>query len=158
MHDLNIIFVHLRFLIGSKISFSVTSVVEFCGRESTGAWWILFYLTFKVNFLCQKSFESFFSLKNISLEEGFLFLKWCIIFDGPSEHLWKSNQKNIFILLIFLLKSTACWLTSAKLHHWGHTNKFHASYQILNQLETLNLWSICLNDWSRDKLGILQEF
>ena len=23
--------------------------------------------------------------------------------------------------LIFLLKSTPCWLTSAKLHHWGHT-------------------------------------
>ena len=27
----------------------------------------------------------------------------------------------ILILLIFLLKSTPFWLTSAKLHHWGHT-------------------------------------
>ena len=35
------------------------------------------------------------------------------------------NQiKKIFHLLIFLLKSTPCSLTSAKLHHWGHTNKF----------------------------------
>ena len=34
----------------------------------------------------------------------------------------KSNQKLIFILLIFLLKSTPCWLTYAQLHHWGHTN------------------------------------
>ena len=33
--------------------------------------------------------------------------------DDPCEHLCKSNQKNIFLLLIFLL-------TSAKLHHWGH--------------------------------------
>ena len=40
---------------------------------------------------------------------------WC-------EHLWKSNQKIIFILLICLLKSTSCWLTSPKPHHWGHTN------------------------------------
>ena len=40
----------------------------------------------------------------------------------PCEHLWKSNQKNIFILLNSLLKSTPCWLTSAQLHHWGHTN------------------------------------
>ena len=43
------------------------------------------------------------------------------LFDNPCEHLWKSNQKNIVILLIFLLKSTPCWLTSAKFHHWGHT-------------------------------------
>ena len=50
-----------------------------------------------------------------------MFLKWRLIFDGPCEHLWKSNQKNIFILLIFLLKSIPCWLTSTKLHHWGHT-------------------------------------
>ena len=35
----------------------------------------------------------------------FVFLKWCPIFDGPCEHMWKSNQKIIFILLIFLLKS-----------------------------------------------------
>ena len=56
-----------------------------------------------------------------SIFEPLCFLKWCPIFDGPCEHLWKSNQKNIIILLIFLLKSTPCWLTAAKLHHWGHT-------------------------------------
>ena len=95
-------------------------------------------LTVKGNFLyikIDRIFLIFFSLKNISLEEGFCycqflktsifeplcFLKWCPIFDGPCEHLWKSNQKIIFILLIFLLKSTPCWLKSAKLHHWGHT-------------------------------------
>jgi len=38
------------------------------------------------------------------------------IFDGPCEHLWKSNQTIIFILLIFLLESTPCWLTFANLH------------------------------------------
>ena len=54
--------------------------------------------------------------------ERLLFLKWCLIFDGPCEHLWKSNQNNILILLIFLLKSIPCWLTSVKLHHWGHTS------------------------------------
>ena len=36
--------------------------------------------------------------------EWLLFLKWRLIFDSPCEHLWKSNQKIIFILLI-LLKS-----------------------------------------------------
>ena len=80
-------------------------------------------------------FLIFFSLKNISLEEGFLLLSffenfnfWTTLFSkmepnfyGPCEHLWKSNQNNIFLLLIFLLKSTPCWLTSAKLYHWGHT-------------------------------------
>ena len=81
-------------------------------------------------------FLIFSSLKTISLEKVFCychflktsifeplcFLKWCPIFDGPCEHLWKSNQKIIFILQIFFLKSTPCWLTSAKLHQWGHTN------------------------------------
>jgi len=89
--------------------------------------------TFKVYFLYQKSFESFwisFSLKNISLEEGFLLLSflenfnfWTTLFLKMvpkfwwCEHLWKSNQKIIFILQIFLLKFTPCWLTSLKLHH-----------------------------------------
>ena len=75
----------------------------------------------------------FFLFKNISLEEVFLllsfvktlifetlcFLKWCPIFDGQCQH-----QKNILILLIFFIKSTLCWLTSPKLHHWGHTPKY----------------------------------
>ena len=65
---------------------------------------------------CKIHFFDNFKIKRL------LFLKWHLIFDGPCEHLWKSNQKNIFILLIFLLKSIPCWLTSAKLHHWGHTN------------------------------------
>ena len=59
----------------------------------------------------------------ISILKPLCFLKWYSSYDGPCEHLWKSNQKIILILLIFLLKSTPCWLTSAKLHHWGHTNK-----------------------------------
>ena len=33
-------------------------------------------------------------------------------------------KKNIFILLIFLLKWSPCWLTSTKLHHWGHTTTY----------------------------------
>ena len=59
----------------------------------------------------------FDNLKN----ERLLFLKWRLIFDGPCEHLLEPNQKIIFVLLIFLLKSIACWLTPAKLYHWGHT-------------------------------------
>jgi hypothetical protein len=58
-----------------------------------------------------------------------------IIFD-TEKWLWKSDlgtfwqpmwtsvkvkSKNIFLLLIFLQKWSPCWLTSAKLHHWGHT-------------------------------------
>ena len=35
----------------------------------------------------------------------------------PCEYLWKSNQKIISLLLICLLKSSPCWLTSTKLHH-----------------------------------------
>ena len=53
-----------------------------------------------------------------------MFLKWRLIFDGPCEHLGKSNQKNIIILLIFLLKWSPCWLTSTKLHHWGHATVY----------------------------------
>ena len=33
----------------------------------------------------------------------------------------KVESKNYFVLLIFLLKSTPCWLTSEKLHDWGHS-------------------------------------
>ena len=71
-------------------------------------------------------------MKNINLGPTFfdnfkieqlLSLKWRLIFDSPCEHLWKSIQKNIFILMIFLLKLNPCWLTSTKLHHWGHTNR-----------------------------------
>ena len=46
----------------------------------------------------------------------------------PFMHLWKPNQKNIFILLIFLLKSIPCWLTSAKPHHWGHTSIYNVPF------------------------------
>ena len=59
----------------------------------------------------------------------FFFRKNSDVFDigkwlwNSCEHLWKSNQKNIFVLLIFLLKWSPCWLMSAKLYHWGHTKK-----------------------------------
>ena len=98
-------------------------------------------LTFKVFFLHQKSFKSFWfffhwrisvlqkvycccHFLKTSIFEPICFLKWCPIFDSACEHLWKSNQK---ILLIFLLKPTSYWLTSAKLHHWGHTNPKYAN-------------------------------
>ena len=121
-------------------------------------------MTFKVNFLCQKSFESFWFffhwrisvLKKVfcychflktSIFEPLCFLKWCPIFDGLCEHLWKSNQKIIFILLIFLLKSTPCWLTSAKLHHWGHTNMYVSSYTIisLHCIVRIVVWTLLKN-------------
>ena len=93
---------------------------------------------FKVNFLCQKSFESFwmfffhywisvlkkdfcYFLQN-SIVKPLCFLKWFPVFDGLCEHLWKSNQ--IFFFTDFLLKSTSCWLMSAKLYHWDHTTVF----------------------------------
>ena len=54
-------------------------------------------------------------------------------FDDPCEHLCKSNQRINFLLLIFLLNSSPCWLTSAKLHHWGHT-KEHLTFKTLKFL------------------------
>ena len=90
---------------------------------------------FQSDFSMSKNVQIFLkkiSLKNINLGlyflfdnfkiERLLFLNWLLIFDGPCEHLWMSNQKIILILLTFLLKSTPCWLTSAKLYHWGHSN------------------------------------
>jgi hypothetical protein len=59
--------------------------------------------------------------------------------------LWTSvkvNQKIISILLIFLLKSTPSWLTSAKLHHWGHT-KLHEQLGIEIVSVACNLWQFC---------------
>ena len=95
-----------------------------CSHGSSKSAWIwlsksFFYVKNHSN-LRRRFFCYFHSLKT-SIFEPLCILKWCPIFDSPCEHLWKSNQKNISILLIFLLKSTPCWLTSAKLHHWGHT-------------------------------------
>ena len=78
-------------------------------------------LTFKVNFLCQKSFESFwifFSLKNISLEEGFLLLSffenfnfWTTLFSKMVPNFWRSvwtsvkvKSKNYFHFTDFFAK------------------------------------------------------
>ena len=76
------------------------------------------------------------SLIGIVENISFCFLKWCPIFDGLSEYLWKSNQKVVCILPIFLLKSTPCWLTLAKLYHWGHTKLFI----VANELNDLVFW------------------
>jgi len=78
-------------------------------------------LTFKVIFLCQKSFESFwffFSLKNISLEEGFLLLSffenfnfWTTLFSKMVPNFWRSvwtsvkvKSKNHFHFTDFFAK------------------------------------------------------
>ena len=44
-------------------------------------------------------------------------------FYDPCEHLWNSNQKSIS-LIDFFAKSL-CWLTSSKLHYWGHITIYH---------------------------------
>ena len=62
-----------------------------------------------------RKFRMIFDIENWLLKSDLA------LFDDPCEHLWKSNQKIFFFLLIFLLKSSPCWLMSAKLHHWGHT-------------------------------------
>ena len=37
-------------------------------------------------------------------------------------NIWESQIKKLSLFYwFFLLKSTPSWLTSAKLHHWGHT-------------------------------------
>jgi len=78
-------------------------------------------LIFKVNFLCQKSFEScwfFFLLKNISLEEGFLLLSffenfnfWTTLFSKMVPNFWRSvwtsvkvKSKNHFHFTDFFAK------------------------------------------------------
>ena len=89
--------------------------------------------TFKVDFLCQKSpefFWFFFSLMNISLGAGFMFLAFSKNFNfwttllskmGPNfgRSMWTSvkvKSKKYFSFTDFFAK------TSAKLHHWGHAN------------------------------------
>ena len=78
-------------------------------------------LTFKVIFLCQKSpelFWFFFSLKNISLEEGFLLLSfvenfnfWTTLFSKMVLNFWQSvwtsvkvKSKNDFYFTDFFAK------------------------------------------------------
>ena len=51
----------------------------------------------------------------------------------------ESQIKKLFFLLIFLLKSSPCWLTSAKLHHWGHTNVSGRLLIITRQIKQ-NFW------------------
>ena len=46
--------------------------------------------------------------------------------------------------MIFLLKSNPCWLTSSKLHHWGHANKgipeeFLNSRNIIDSLNPIKI-------------------
>ena len=36
---------------------------------------------------------------------------------------------------MFLLKSTSCWLTSTKLHHWGHTIIYESRYDSFIDLQ-----------------------
>ena len=80
-------------------------------------------------------FLNFFSLKNISLEEGLLlsllenFNFWTTLFFKIAPNFWwsvwtslKVKSNNHFHFTdFFLLKSTPCWLTSTKLRQWGHT-------------------------------------
>ena len=52
-----------------------------------------------------------------------------MIFDKVKfSHFWQPLWTSVkikpffhFLLMIFLLKWSPCWLTSAKLHRWGHT-------------------------------------
>ena len=68
----------------------------------------------------------------------------------------KVKSKNYFSFTDFLLKSSPCWLTSAKLHHWGHTNII---YQIIT---TYLAWTcaIILLIWPilEPRVEILQKF
>ena len=68
----------------------------------------------------------------------------------PIKHLWKSNQKIIFLLLILLLKWSPCWLTSAKLHYWGHTNleQYQSVKLIIIFFDLFNL-DVLPASWSR---------
>ena len=111
-------------------------------------------LTFKVNFLCQKSFESFwffFSLKNISLEEGFLLLSffenfnfWTTLFSKIVPNFWQSVWTSVKV------KSKICF-------HF--TDFFAKVYSLLTHLHktpplrlhyvscTWQLFSQCINIW-----------
>ena len=65
-----------------------------------------------------------------SIFELLCFLKWCSIFDGSFEHL--------------LLKSTLCSLTSAKLHHWGHSNESFLGVAHIMHQKTYGLWLLSI--------------
>ena len=92
--------------------------------------------TFKVNFLCQKSSETFsifFSLKNTNLETHFLLLtffelKWCPIFDS-SPLIQNSKFNNFLLVCWFLCKNLSnfaspVWkLHTPYCHNIDHRNK-----------------------------------
>ena len=77
-----------------------------------------------------------------SIFEPLCFLKWCPIFDSPESKI----RRNIFILLIFLLKSTPCWLASAKFHHWGYTITF--SYRPRKLDKSRKCWPVKRSNWA----------
>ena len=64
------------------------------------------------------------------------------------------NQIKKNILLIFLLKSSPWWLTSAKLHHWGHTSLFSMSMPTIFKYW---IWpaNFCISSWKEKKSNIL---
>ena len=76
-------------------------------------------------------FLIFFSLKNISLEESFLLLSffenfnfWTTLFFKMVPNFWQSVWTSVKVKskkYFYFTDSTPCWLTSAKLHHWGYT-------------------------------------
>ena len=59
-------------------------------------------------------------------------------------------KKNVFILLIFLLKSNPCWLKFAKLHHWGHTNNSIPFFSVLVVLASFP-WLNWKTPWLKSK-------
>ena len=83
----------------------------------------------------------YYDSRNLCSKKRFIFWAplWSVLKRNDfslCEHLYRSNQSIIFILLIFCLKSTPCWLTSAKLYHWGHTKVL--SNQVMNSWTFLN--------------------
>ena len=103
-----------------------------------------------LNFMTKKKNFCYWHFLKTSIFEPLCFPKWCPIFDGLCEYLWKSNKKIVFILLIFFLKSTPCWLKSAKLHHWGHTNIFEllCMYFCKKGLFYKNFWRWPKSHWN----------
>ena len=86
-----------------------------------------------------KSLEKDFLL--LSVVENFNF--WTTLFSKMMPNFWRSEwtsvkvkPKSCLYFTNFLLKSTPCWLTLAKLYHWGHTKLFI----VANELNDLVFW------------------
>ena len=121
-----------------NLTASMTSVVEFCRRESKGPSKIGHHfwkqsaskLKFSKNNNNKKPFSKLIFLNNSERFKCFFDIENLLqksdlgIFWRPMWTSVKVKSESYFSFTdFFWLKSIPCWLTSTKTHHWGHAIK-----------------------------------